>query len=110
MWRQPEGLESGVPRAGEWSSSATGNWEAEWACKRSKVLLLGKAIGGGVDCHRNISLYTCEHLESGTMGGKVPFVQAMGPSCAGYGWRPFLNGLSTMWHLLHRLQTAGANH
>ena len=56
MWRQYEGLGSGMPRAGEWIARAEGTWELVWAHLRSKVPLLGKAGGGEADIHRNIFL------------------------------------------------------
>ena len=57
MWRQPEGLGRSVPWAGEKKATAKGTMEEVWAFRRSKVPLLGKARGGGVDCHKNLFPY-----------------------------------------------------
>ena len=48
VWRQLEGLESGVPWAGEQSTTVKGAWKRAWAHRRSKAPLLGRARGGGV--------------------------------------------------------------
>lgn len=55
VWRQPEGLGSGVPRAGEWSTTAEGTQEEVYTCSRSKTPLLWRARKGGLD-HIGISL------------------------------------------------------
>ena len=57
--RQPEGLGSSAPRAGEWSTTAEGTWEENWACRKNKVPLLGRVRGGGVDGHRSFFLCAC---------------------------------------------------
>ena len=54
VWRQPEGLESSVTKAGEWSTIAERTWEEVCAQRRSKAPLLGRARGGTADYHRNI--------------------------------------------------------
>ena len=59
MWGQPEGLRSSVLRAGEWNSIAEGTRKKVWACKRSKVPLLGRVRRGGVDCHKNLPAQVC---------------------------------------------------
>ena len=41
MWRQPEGLGSGVPQAGEQRATAKGTQEEVWAHRRSKLALWG---------------------------------------------------------------------
>ena len=46
VWRQPEGLGSMAPHAGEQSVIAEGTQEKFWAYRRSKVLLLGRVRGG----------------------------------------------------------------
>ena len=45
-WRHPEGLESGVPWAGEQSATTKGAQEGAWAHRRSKVPLLGRVRAG----------------------------------------------------------------
>ena len=45
VWRQPKGLGSSVPWAGEWSATAEGTQEEVWAWRRSKASLLGRARG-----------------------------------------------------------------
>ena len=54
VWRQPEGLGSGVPQAGEQSAIAEGTQDKVWAYRRNKVPLLGRVRGRGVDHHRNL--------------------------------------------------------
>ena len=49
VWRQPEGLESSVSWAEDQSTTAEGALEKTWAHKRSKVILLGKVRGRGVE-------------------------------------------------------------
>ena len=56
-------------------------WEEAWAHRRSKVPLLERARGRGVDCHRNLPAYAGS--EAGAplaqaIGGKRPLAQAMG--------------------------------
>ena len=53
VWRQPEGLGSVVPQAGEQNTIAKGIQEVVWA-REKQGALLGRARGGGVDCHRNL--------------------------------------------------------
>ena len=53
-WRQPEGLRSSVPWAGEQNAIAEGNWEEIWAHRKGKVPLLGRVRGGGEDHYRNL--------------------------------------------------------
>ena len=48
MWREPEGLGSGTPQTGEWSTTGEGVQEEAQAHSRSKVSLLGRAREGGV--------------------------------------------------------------
>ena len=57
---------SGVLWAGEWNAMAEGTQEKVWACRKSKVPLLGSARGGEADCHKNIFLYT--HADSWRTG------------------------------------------
>ena len=66
VWRQPEGLCSGVPWAGEQSAAAEGAPEEGWALRRCKMLLLGKVKGRGADHHRNI--FVCTHMGSPHLG------------------------------------------
>ena len=40
--------------AREWNAMAGGTQEGIWDCRRSKVPLLGRERGGGVDHHRNL--------------------------------------------------------
>ena len=63
VWRQPEGLGSGVPWDGEQNTTAKGTWEEIWAHRRSESPLLGRARGGGADCHRNLLPCTCAGSE-----------------------------------------------
>lgn len=70
LWRQPEGLRSCVPRAGERSTTAKGNWEEVWACRRSKAPLLGGQEEGGQITIVYLSLSMCELSEGRAMGGK----------------------------------------
>ena len=55
VWRQPEGLESSVPRAGEPNATAEGTKEEVCVYRRSKVPLLGRGREGGED-HIGIAL------------------------------------------------------
>ena len=48
---------SGVLQAGEWNTTAEGTQEKVWAYRRSKAPLLGRARGGGEDCHRNLQAH-----------------------------------------------------
>ena len=48
------GLGSSVLQAVEWNAMAEGTLDKVWACRRSKVLLLGTVRGGGVEHHRNL--------------------------------------------------------
>ena len=66
VWRQPEGLGSGATWAGEQKTTAEGTWEEVWAHRRSKVPLLGKVRGGGVDHHRNLPMHV--HMGSQRAG------------------------------------------
>ena len=76
------------------------------ACGRSKVPLLGRVKGGGVDHHKNI--FPCACMDSqrvgaplghATDGESVPVgLQVMG--C-------LLCGLQVVRHLLHELRAAG---
>lgn len=66
VWRQSEGLGSGVPQAGEPSTIAKGTQEEVWPHRRGKAPLLGRARGGGVDCHRN--LFPSKHADSERVG------------------------------------------
>ena len=59
VWREPEGLGSGVPQTGEQNATAKGSWEEVWAHRRSKAPLLGRTRGGGADHHRNLFPCTC---------------------------------------------------
>ena len=54
VWRQPGGLGSGAPWAGQLSTTAEETREEVWAHRRSKAPLSGRAKRGGVDRHRNI--------------------------------------------------------
>ena len=40
--------------AGEWNTTTEGTWEKVWVHRRSKVPLLERVRGGGVDCHKNL--------------------------------------------------------
>ena len=60
-----------MPLAGEWNTMAEGTQEKVWAHRRSKVLLLGRARGGGADCHRNLPAH-----EPGFSKVRVSLVQA----------------------------------
>ena len=71
VWRQPEGLGSGVPQAGEQSTIAKGTQEEVWPHRRGKAPLLGRARGGGVDCHRNLPVHI-----TGSQRWGAPLVQA----------------------------------
>ena len=42
---------------------AEGTQEEVWGSRRSKSPLLGRARGGGVDCHRNIFPCTCKESQ-----------------------------------------------
>ena len=61
-----------MPWAGEQNTTAEGTQEEVWCQRRSKVKLLGRARGGGEDCHRNL-LHT-----SGPSEGRAPLAQAVG--------------------------------
>ena len=72
VWRQPKGLRSTVPWAGdselqtgEWNTTAEGTTEEAWDSRRSKAPFLGRT--------RGISLCTHRFSE-----GVAPLVQAMG--------------------------------
>ena len=71
-----EGLGSSVPWGAELSIIAEETWEDVWACRRSKVPLLQRSKGGGVDCHQNI--FPCPHAQ--TQSGRGAFG-------AGYKWQ-----------------------
>ena len=43
VWRQPEGLRSGVLWVVEWNATTEGTREEVWACRRSKVPLFRKS-------------------------------------------------------------------
>ena len=80
VWRQPEGLGSSGPRAGEQSTTAERTWEEVWACRRSKPPLLGKTSGGGVDDQRNIFLY--KHMDC--RRARLKWATGSGVSCMGW--------------------------
>ena len=86
VWGQPEGLRSGIPWTGEQNTTDEGTQEEVWAHRRSKVPLLGRARGGGVDHHRNLPAHTWA-------------LKRVGASGAGYQWH-FLCGLQVARHLL----------
>ena len=46
-----------MQQAGEWNTVAEGTQEKIWAHRRSKVPLLGREGGGGVDLHRNLPVH-----------------------------------------------------
>ena len=109
--------------AGEWNAMAEGTWEKIWACRRSKVPLLGRVRGGGTDHHRNLPMNAHRLSEGGeafaqATGGEKPLAQATGDwvllvQAAG-GWVPFVwagknRGLSAIWCLLCDLQVAGTD-
>ena len=45
VWRQPEGLGSLVPQAGERNATAEGTLKEVWACRRSKTIGKGRRRG-----------------------------------------------------------------
>ena len=84
--RQPEGLGSSVPRAGEQSVTAEGTQNLLWAHSRSKAISgEGKRRRGGLP-HQYFSLQS--------MDSQKVELQAKGPSFPGYKWWHFLHGLS----------------
>ena len=62
------GLESGELRAEEWNDTAEGTQEEVWACRRSKLPLLGRVRGGGMDHHRNPPVHAQALRGLGTSG------------------------------------------
>ena len=77
LWRQPEGLGSRAPRAGEWSATARGTQKEDWAGRRIKAPLLGRARGEGADPTMGISLFAL--VDSWRVG-----YGQEGVSCEGY--------------------------
>ena len=75
VWRQPEGLRSNVPSAGEWNSTAEGSREEVWACRRSKPPLLERVRTGRREKQTTIgiSLHVLRLSES-----RAPLVQGEG--------------------------------
>ena len=73
------GWGSGVLWARDWNATAEGTCEKVWACRRSKVPLLGRARGGGADLHRNLPVpMSVGSQRMGSSGGEKPLAQAMG--------------------------------
>ena len=50
----------------KWNATANGTQEEVWACRKSKMPLLGRVRGGGVDYHRNV--FPCAHTDSQRAG------------------------------------------
>ena len=93
VWRQPEGLGSSVPPAGEQNATAKGTREEVWAHRRSKVPFLGMTRGGGVDHHGNIPAHVWILRGRVTSGTGYGWQEAtcldygrLGASCTGYRW------------------------
>ena len=121
VWGQSEGLRSGVPRAGEWNAVEEGTQEKVRAHRRSNTPLLGRARGGGVDCHKNLPARRCTgsqragHLWCklwvtrsyllGLVGDWALLVQASGGR-APLVWAKGSGGLGMTWYLLHNLQAS----
>ena len=74
VWRQPEGLGSGVPLAEEQNATAEETLEEVWAHRRGKAPLFERVRGGGAE--HDINLFHC------TQG----LYRCWGASGAGYGW------------------------
>ena len=79
---------------------AGGTQEGIWDCKRSKVPLLGRERGGGVDHHRNLPAHMQALRGLGISG---TCYQRREVTCSGS------RGLSAMWCLLGDIQVAGTN-
>ena len=63
------GQGSGVLQAGEQNITEEKTQEKVWAQRRSKVPLLGRVKGGGVDHHGNLFPYAC--MGSQRAGGRL---------------------------------------
>ena len=127
VWRQPEGLGSGVLWAGEPNARGRGmerhrqgNREGGLGLQEKQGAIVGEGEKRrGRLPHNSFSLHThtwtlwcrlqVERSLAQATGDRVPLVQAMG------GWAPLVwakgsRGLSTTWCLLHDLQVSGTNH
>ena len=98
-----------MPWAGEWYAMAEATQEKVLARRRNKVPRLGRARGGGADCHRK--LLTPEHVYAhGLAGAGAALVQAMGRekplACLGE-TGCFLCRLPVARHLLRGLRASG---
>ena len=106
MWRQPDGLGSSVPQAGEQNTVAEGTQEEVWAYRRSKAPLLGRVRGGRVDLHRN--LFPCSCMDSQRVESLcyMPCV-ARGQLLRLWETEHLLCGLQVAGHLLYGLRAVG---
>ena len=80
--------------------------EEIWACRRSKVPLLGRARGGGMDSHRN--LFLCTYVKFRRVGHlwyRLPVARGHLPGLRETG--RILCRLPVVRHLLCRLRAAG---
>ena len=106
MWRQPEGLGSSVHRAGLQNAIAEGAREEVWAGRRSKMPLLWRARGGGMDWHRNLFLCVCVDSQGvGRLWSKLQV--ARGHLLGLRETKCFLCRLQVAWHLLSGLRAVG---
>ena len=107
--------------AREWNTKAGGTWEEVRTCMTGKVPLLGRARGGGADCHRELPAPEQAHVHPQVLTGwgglhrkspapehahahrlsegRAALVQAMG------GEKPLAH-LGEIGHSLCRLQVA----
>ena len=84
VWKQPEGLESSTPRAGEQSTPAEGTREV-WSHRKSKEPLLGRQVEEG-QTTIGISFSMQGRTFGGRGYGQCNGIWVMGPLCMVYQW------------------------
>ena len=91
--------------AREWNTKAGGTWEEVRTCMTGKVPLLGRARGGGADCHRELPAPEQAHVHPQVLtgwggGDKKRLAHVEETGC-------FLFRLSVARHLLCGLKASG---